>query len=90
MPRVSRLGAALIVPPPVRAGQPAGSVHPVDATLAATILDTDDYLIERGIEPTRLTVAGYGESQPMVSNDDEAGPEHNRRVEFEIISRGEP
>ena len=36
----------------------------------------------RGIERTRLTVEGRGESDPMAANDTEAGRRVNRRVEF--------
>ncbi|NMM48620.1 OmpA family protein [Marinigracilibium pacificum] len=45
-----------------------------------------NYLIDKGIDPSRLTSVGYGEERPMASNDDESdGRELNRRVEFEII-----
>lgn len=44
-----------------------------------------DYLIEQGIDPTRLTVVGYGGVFPIASNDHKEGRAANRRVEFEII-----
>lgn len=44
-----------------------------------------DYLIERGIDPARLTVVGRGGTEPIASNHDEAGRASNRRVDFEII-----
>lgn len=45
-----------------------------------------DYLIKQGISPGRLIAKGYGESNPLASNDDEReGREFNRRVEFKII-----
>ncbi|MCX2742841.1 OmpA family protein [Mangrovivirga sp. M17] len=45
-----------------------------------------DYLIDKGIDPSRLTAVGYGEERPLASNDDERdGRELNRRVEFTII-----
>jgi OmpA-OmpF porin, OOP family len=44
------------------------------------------YLVSKGISQERLTTIGYGESRPIVSNDDEKdGREINRRVEFKII-----
>ena len=39
-------------------------------------------LIERGIEGTRLTVVGFGESQPITDNETEEGQQKNRRVTF--------
>jgi OOP family OmpA-OmpF porin len=44
------------------------------------------YLISKGIQVNRINAIGYGESKPIVSNDDEKdGRELNRRVEFKII-----
>lgn len=43
-----------------------------------------DYLIGYGIEANRLQAVGYGETRPVASNDNEAGREVNRRVEFRI------
>jgi len=43
-------------------------------------------LTRRGIDPARIMAAGYGEEQPLVSNDDEReGREINRRVEFKVM-----
>lgn len=42
------------------------------------------YLLEREIEPERLTVKSYGETQPKASNDTEEGRQRNRRVEFRL------
>lgn len=47
-----------------------------------------DYLVNHGIDTSRLTIKGYGKTQPLASNDDEAeGRELNRRTEFIIISQ---
>jgi len=46
-----------------------------------------DYLIDKGIDRERLTFAGYGESQPIESNDTEKGRQMNRRTEFEVLSK---
>lgn len=40
------------------------------------------YLVERGIDPTRLTARGYGETRPIESNRTSRGRAINRRVEF--------
>ncbi len=44
------------------------------------------YLISQGIEAKRIAAVGYGETRPIVSNDDEqGGREVNRRVEFKVL-----
>jgi OOP family OmpA-OmpF porin len=45
-----------------------------------------DYLVEKGkIEKNRITVAFFGESKPVESNETKEGRKKNRRVEFKII-----
>jgi outer membrane protein OmpA-like peptidoglycan-associated protein len=44
-----------------------------------------EYLIYEGIDPSRLTFEGFGETQPKVSNASESGRAINRRVEFVIL-----
>lgn len=46
-----------------------------------------NYLLEKGIESSRITSVGYGETKPESTNDTEDGRMHNRRVEFKIISQ---
>jgi outer membrane protein OmpA-like peptidoglycan-associated protein len=41
-------------------------------------------LIQRGVEPDRLTTRGYGERRPIAPNDTPAGRAQNRRVEFVV------
>lgn len=43
-----------------------------------------DYLIEQGIDRSRLSSVGYGEEVPRVSNDTPAGRAQNRRVELVV------
>jgi OOP family OmpA-OmpF porin len=43
-----------------------------------------EYLISMGISADQLRATGYGESQPIASNDNDFGREQNRRVEFRI------
>ncbi|MDF2456025.1 MAG: peptidoglycan-associated lipoprotein [Cytophagaceae bacterium] len=46
-----------------------------------------NWLIEKGINASRLIPKGYGEDEPLVSNDDEKeGRELNRRTEVKILS----
>lgn len=44
-----------------------------------------DYLVAKGIPRERLIFAGYGESQPLATNDTPEGRQENRRTEFKII-----
>ena len=45
------------------------------------------YLIGKGIAADRLTSAGYGEEQPIATNDNDEGRQMNRRTEFKILSK---
>lgn len=44
-----------------------------------------DYLAGRGVQPARLGTRGYGETQPVASNDTPEGQAANRRVEIKIV-----
>lgn len=41
-----------------------------------------NYLVSRGVSPSRLTTRGYGESDPVATNETESGRAQNRRVEL--------
>ena len=43
------------------------------------------YLINKGVNGSRLTARGYGETEPYASNDTAAGRAKNRRVELRIL-----
>jgi len=45
-----------------------------------------DYLILHGIGEKRITAKGYGDTQPVASNDTDDGRQENRRTEVRIIS----
>ncbi len=45
-----------------------------------------DFLIGNKIPTSRLSYVGYGKSQPVATNETEAGRALNRRTEFKIIS----
>ena len=46
-----------------------------------------EYLESQGITATRLSARGYGEAQPVASNDTDEGRAQNRRVELIVLSR---
>lgn len=43
-----------------------------------------NYLITKGIDPLRISSAGYGETTPVDTNKTTAGRTRNRRVEFKV------
>ena len=44
-----------------------------------------NYLASQGVAPVRIDARGYGERQPIASNDTAAGREQNRRVEIQLV-----
>jgi outer membrane protein OmpA-like peptidoglycan-associated protein len=44
------------------------------------------YLVSTGIDGSRLTTIGYGESVPVAPNDTPANKAKNRRIEFTVLS----
>ncbi len=46
-----------------------------------------EYLVGGGVDASRLTAIGYGESRPVASNETEEGRAQNRRIEF-IVEEG--
>ena len=46
-----------------------------------------DYLVKNGLNTKRITSKGYGETQPIASNDTDKGRALNRRTEFKVIGK---
>jgi outer membrane protein OmpA-like peptidoglycan-associated protein len=42
------------------------------------------YLMQKGIQPRRVTALGLGETQPIADNQSQSGRQQNRRVEVII------
>ncbi|MEO5581452.1 MAG: OmpA family protein [Saprospiraceae bacterium] len=46
-----------------------------------------EYLINRGIDASRLKTIGFGQTRPLDTNDTDAGRTTNRRTELKILSK---
>ena len=44
-----------------------------------------DYLIAQGVSSSAVSTQGFGESQPIATNNTADGRKANRRVEFEVV-----
>jgi OmpA-OmpF porin, OOP family len=44
------------------------------------------YLMEQGVDASRIQAKGYGKENPVASNDTDEGRERNRRVELHILN----
>ena len=49
-----------------------------------------DYLAGHGVARARIGVRGYGESQPIASNETDSGRAENRRVEIKVVPVTQP
>lgn len=47
-----------------------------------------EYLVQQGVKPDSITFKGFGESNPIASNDTSAGRQENRRVELVVSGEG--
>jgi outer membrane protein OmpA-like peptidoglycan-associated protein len=54
---------------------------PLSELRASQVLD---YLVRAGISPDRLSIVGYGSSQPLGDNNTTEGRSQNRRVDFAV------
>ncbi|MDX1509625.1 MAG: OmpA family protein [Woeseiaceae bacterium] len=50
-------------------------------------LTVHDYLVRAGVDESRITVRGYGESQPIADNSTATGKAQNRRVVLRVTER---
>lgn len=48
-----------------------------------------DYLVGKGIDPSRLEATGYGETKPLVPNSSPVNKAKNRRVEIHVAERSD-
>jgi outer membrane protein OmpA-like peptidoglycan-associated protein len=48
-----------------------------------------NYLTQQGVDATRIRAVGMGETEPVASNDTDAGRQENRRVEVAIFASEE-
>ncbi|MEA2107457.1 MAG: OmpA family protein, partial [Bacteroidota bacterium] len=46
-----------------------------------------DYLIDQGVDKSRLEYKGYSFTQPVADNNTAEGRAQNRRVEFKVLSK---
>lgn len=46
----------------------------------------NNYLVSRGVESTRMSTTGYGETDPIATNETAEGRQLNRRVEVVIVA----
>lgn len=45
------------------------------------------YFVEKGLDPYRIQLIGYGETRPVANNESSEGRRRNRRVELRIIPK---
>lgn len=45
-----------------------------------------DYLVAKGVDPSKLQAQGFGQDQPVADNATKEGQFKNRRIEFEVIN----
>lgn len=67
---------------------PVGTPSPFKNNLelsTARAVTVTDYLVEKGMNPARLSAAGYSAYQPVASNVSDAGRQENRRIEIALL-----
>jgi OmpA-OmpF porin, OOP family len=72
----------------IEIGGHTDNVGPADQNRALSQKRADavvKYLVDKGVDKTRLTAKGYGPDKPIADNKDSKGKQKNRRVEFTIL-----
>ena len=64
-------------------GKPADNLK-LSASRAKSVVD---YLVSKGINASRLSYKGFGETKPVAANTTEAGRAQNRRTEFVVTAQ---
>ena len=54
---------------------------------AARAISVVQYLVSKGVQPTRLMAAGFGEFQPIELGESEVALKRNRRIELKLTDR---
>ncbi|WP_131196490.1 peptidoglycan -binding protein [Lichenihabitans psoromatis] len=54
---------------------------------ASRAISVVEYLVTKGVDPTRLLAAGFGEFQPIDTGDSDEALRRNRRIELKITER---
>ena len=54
---------------------------------AARAISVVQYLVSKGVQPTRLMAAGFGEFQPIELGESEEALKRNRRIELKLTDR---
>ena len=58
--------------------------YELSAARAAAVVQ---YLAEKGVDPSRISSEGFGETRPVASNETEAGRRKNRRIEIVLLPK---
>ena len=70
--------------------RPVGSTSPFKSNWdlsAARAISVVQYLMSKGVPPSRLAAAGFGEYQPIDPGTSEEALAHNRRIELKLTER---